>query len=138
MSNSQKKGKGQDEFPAFLNNDGKIRAELLDKDALYWAQKFRGISTHQIRRFFDEVKKYEQQLSNSRKDFNELKPLIYMLKSKAQYAAHKQNKMNPFAKFISNSIDEIKKGNNEKEEGDRFKAFCLFFEAVYGFAELKK
>lgn len=78
MSHSQNKGKGQGEFPTFLDSDGKLRAELLDTDASAWAKKFsKKISTHQIRRFYDEVKKYEQQLSNSIKDFNDLKPLIY-------------------------------------------------------------
>ena len=126
MSNNPKNDKRRDKIPAFLNSDGKLRAELLDTDACYWAKKFRGISTHQIRRFFDEVKRYEQQLSNSRKDFNELKPFIYMLKSKTRYAAHKKPEMKAFASFIAGSIDEIKKGKDDNEEKDRFKAFCLF------------
>ena len=121
--------------PDFLQ-DGKIRPELLDKDAQTIAGEFKRekLTTHQVRRFFDEVKQYQRVIDAKKKSYEDLKPLILMLKSKAKYAATKKEGMNIFYEFIKQSIDQIKSGKNEVE---KFEAFCLFFEAVYGFADLR-
>lgn len=121
----------------FLDAEGNIRPELLDKEA----QKIAGdlkdakITTHQVRKFYDEVKHYKACLDKG-VDYKKVKPLIVMLKSKAKYAATKNKKMNIFYEFIEKSIDKIKAGEKEIEK-KKFDAFCLFFEAIYGFAELK-
>ena len=126
-------------FPdSFLDQNQNVRADLLDKDARDWARELGyKISTHQVRRFFDEVKRYKMQLKRN-VPYSRLKPQIYMLKSKAKYAAHKKNEMGRFYTFIENSIEKIKEGKDDKEQQKRFEAFCLFFEAVYGFANFKK
>ena len=59
-----------------------------------------------------------------------------MLKSKAKYAATKKKEMRIFYDFIEQSIKKIKTGGEDIEK-KKFNAFCLFFEAIYGFAELK-
>ena len=121
----------------FLDRENNIRPELLDEEAQDIAKKLRDekITTHQVRRFFDEVKSYKARLDRG-EDYKKIKPLIVMLKSKAKYAATKNKKMNIFYEFIGKSID--KKKTEEKEiEKKKFDAFCLFFEAIYGFAELK-
>ena len=121
--------------PEFLDADGYIRAELLDKEAQDIAGQFKRITTHQVRRFYDEVKKY-QGLLDKNEPYKKIKPLIIMLKSKAKYAASKKKEMRIFYEFIKQSIDNIKTGGEDIEK-KKFNAFCLFFEAIYGFAELK-
>ncbi|MFA6011023.1 MAG: type III-A CRISPR-associated protein Csm2 [Desulfobacteraceae bacterium] len=119
----------------FLDND-RIPISLLDEDAMKIAKliKKANTTTHQVRRFFDEVKQFQRLLENKKKNFDDLLPLIIMLKSKARYAATRKKEMLVFYDFIAASIDKIKEGNSEKS----FEVFCLFFEAVYGFAELKE
>lgn len=122
----------------FLDAEGHIRPELLDKEASDIASEFKKekITTHQVRKFYDEVKKYQLRLNRDEDCYKEIKPLIVMLKSKAKYAATKKKEMRIFYEFIEKSINKVKEGG-EKIEKKKFKAFCLFFEAVYGFAELK-
>jgi CRISPR type III-A-associated protein Csm2 len=127
--------------PDFLDSEGYIRPELLDKEALVIAGEFKntkGLTTHQVRRFYDEVKSYKDRLDKG-EPYKRIKPLIIMLKSKAKYAATKKPKeMSGFCDFINQSIGKIKtETGNEVLEKKRFDAFCLFFEAIYGFAELK-
>ena len=134
------KDEKKDEFPEFLDKETKnIRAELLDSDARKWADRLGGknISTHQVRRFFDEVKRYKMQLKLKKVSYSKLKPQIYMLKSKAKYASHKIGAMEEFYVFMEKAINQIKRGD-EEEQKKRFEAFCDFFEAVYGFANFKK
>lgn len=124
----------------FLDAEGNIRPDLLDKEAQKIAGDLKNkITTHQVRKFYDEVKKYKTLLDKGW-DYKKVKPLIVMLKSKAKYAATKNNKKNNkmgiFYEFIEQSIEKIKAGNEETEKKN-FNAFCLFFEAIYGFAELK-
>jgi len=120
-----------------LDENESIPVELLDENAREWANKFsRKITTHQIRRFFNEVKRYQMKLERG-DEFGHIKPLIYMLKSKASYAANKKPEMKTFARFMEKAIEEIKIGDENQQE-KRFRNFCLFFEAVYGFADLKK
>lgn len=123
-----------------INNfleEGSIRPELLDKEASGVAKELKKaeITTHQVRRFFDEVKSYKARLDRG-EDYNKIKPLIVMLKSKAKYASTKNGKMKIFYDFIEQSINKIITGSVETEKKN-FDAFCLFFEAIYGFAELK-
>lgn len=123
--------------PEFLDDDGYIRPELLDSEAQAIADQLKSkkITTHQVRKFYDEVKKYKGLLDKN-ESYKKIKPLIIMLKSKAKYAATKKKEMRIFYEFIKQSIDNIKTGGEDIEK-KKFNAFCLFFEAIYGFAELK-
>ena len=125
--------------PPFLDAEHNIRPELLDGEALKIAKEFKnaGLTTHQVRKFYDEVKKYQGRLDKPGESYQRVKPLIVMLKSKAKYAVNSKKKgMGTFYEFMAQSIDQIKTGG-ESVEKEKFNAFCLFFEAVYGFAELK-
>jgi CRISPR type III-A-associated protein Csm2 len=118
---------------------GEIRPELLDGEALDVAKEFEraGITTHQVRKFYDEVKRLKGRLQQENASYRRIKPLVVMLKSKAQYAANSKKKGMPvFSDFMSKCIDNLK-AETEDEERKKFDAFCLFFEAVYGFANLK-
>lgn len=121
-----------------LDAEDNIRPDLLDKEALIIAKEFskEKLSTHQVRKFYDEVKHYKERLDKG-ESFKKIFPLIVMLKSKAKYAATKKKEMTVFYDFINQSIEKIKTEEEEKQK-KKFDAFCLFFEAVYGFAELKK
>ncbi len=121
----------------FLDDKGDIRPELLDGEAMEIAEELSKskLSTHQVRKFFDEVKNYKARIDKG-EDFRKIMPLIVMLKSKAKYASRKKE-MNVFRDFLYKSIEKIKEDDG-KDKKEKFNAFCLFFEAVYGFANLKK
>jgi len=127
----------------FYNENGEILPELFDTVAKDYAKSFassssnkdgslrwEGVTKTQLRRFFDEVKRFEQILPNS--TWQEQLPFIKMLKSKINYGvARVKSKGNSkgydkFAEFITEGIDLIKK---EKD----YHTFVSLFEAVYGF-----
>jgi CRISPR-associated protein Csm2 len=127
-----------------------IRAELLDEEAKKMAESFvvyrrdrdgsirrdnRGrpmtidaqtLSSAQLRRFFGDFKQLAKKVE--KQDFEKIKPLIKMVKSKASYAANPGNPKIPeqFKNFLMENVDAI---NTKKE----FEAFMLHFEAVVGF-----
>ena len=123
----------------YYDQSGNIKVELLDEKALSLAESFvvrdsrsqrlvfkKTLSSAQLRRFFSEFRQLEKKVKVM--DFNRVKPLIKMVKSKASYAANPSNPKIPvsFKNFLIKNIDEI---NEEKD----FEAFMLHFEAVVGF-----
>ena len=123
----------------YYDQSGNIKVELLDEKALSLAESFvvrdprsqrlvfkKTLSSAQLRRFFSEFRQLEKKVKVM--DFNKVKPLIKMVKSKASYAANPSNPKIPvsFKNFLIKNIDEI---NEEKD----FEAFMLHFEAVVGF-----
>ncbi len=126
---------------SYFDESGKIiRSELLDEEAKALAESFveknrnnpdrldtrRSLSSAQLRRFFSEFRQLEKKVGS--KGFENVKPLIKMIKSKASYAANPSNPKIPasFKKFLIDNVNEI---NEEKD----FAAFMLHFEAVVGF-----
>ncbi len=117
-----------------------LNKDLLDKNALETAKSFFGedrwgnglsVSSHQLRRFYNEVKTLEKKLSKS--EWQVIFPLVKMLKSKVAYATsdakikrNEQNVYKNFRNFLLSSIDSI---TDEKD----FLAFCKYFEAIVGF-----
>ena len=123
----------------YYDQSGYIKVELLDEKALSLAESFvvrdprsqrlvfkKTLSSAQLRRFFSEFRQLEKKVKVM--DFNKVKPLIKMVKSKASYAANPSNPKIPvsFKNFLIKNIDKI---NEEKD----FEAFMLHFEAVVGF-----
>lgn len=134
----------------YFNEEGEIRAMLLDKeaqrvaDSLVEYQKERDgsirrnrqgraltddkktLNSAQLRKFYNDFKQLEKKVKM--KGFEKVKPLIKMVKSKASYASNPSNQKIPqqFKQFLINNVDSI----NSKEE---FEAFMLYFEAVVGF-----
>ncbi|MGD0489549.1 MAG: type III-A CRISPR-associated protein Csm2 [Syntrophorhabdales bacterium] len=152
----------------FYENED-LRPGLLDKDARKWAERlvhsvdkkdrngrpvtdrngkqvtdYLGVSRHQLRRLYDEVKQHQKLLNDKKKlhpaerdrCWNEVKPLVKMTRAKAAYmVARMKDKekdrtikasYDALYEFIDQSLDLI-------DEEKHFTAFCLFFEAVYGF-----
>lgn len=127
----------------FFDDKGIIREALLDEKAHNQAKAFvayyenkrrnrkeidkqRSLSSAQLRRFYGEFKQLQKMIIG--KSFEQVKPLIKMVKSKASYAANPNNQKipNQFKNFLIENIDRI----NSRED---FDAFMLHFEAVVGF-----
>lgn len=116
-----------------------IRADLLDKEAENIASSFFSgngrrpmmVSSHQLRRFYNEIKNLEKQLDHA--DWEIVYPMVRMVKSKISYATadskirrDEQPLYRNFKDFLTGGIDSI---SDVKD----FKAFCKMFEAVVGF-----
>lgn len=127
----------------FYTSDGKtIEPNLFDSTAKKIAESFTGkdkgktigVTSTQLRRIFDEVKRFEQILSADTQQWEKQLPYIKMIKSKVAYTVARAAKTKPAARkvyknldtFISSSIDLIKQEND-------YMAFLSLFEAVYGF-----
>ena len=92
-----------------------------------------GVGRTQLRRLYNEVKRFEQKLDGTEGTWNKHCPYIKMIKSKACYnivrASKDSSKKEVYKKlsdFITEGIDLI------KDEGD-YHVFTALFEAVYGF-----
>ncbi len=132
------------EIDSFYASDGKtIKPDLFDKKALEIANSFLGtdrngnsvgVSSTQLRRLFDEVKRFKQVLESDPEQWESELPYIKMIKSKVAYTVARAAKTKPSAKqvynnllkFISSSIDLIQKSED-------YHVFVSLFEAAYGF-----
>ena len=92
-----------------------------------------GVTSTQLRRIFDEVKRFEQLLNAAPEQWEQQYPYIRMIKSKVAYqvarAATKKEEAGVYKNletFINSCIDLVK----SKEDYD---IFVALFEAVYGF-----
>ncbi|MEA3486436.1 MAG: type III-A CRISPR-associated protein Csm2 [Thermodesulfobacteriota bacterium] len=134
----------------YFNEKGEIRATLLDEeaktlaDSLVVLQKERDgsvrrnrqgkvlldakktLNSAQLRKFYNDFKQLEKKVA--KQDFEKVKPLIKMVKSKASYASNPSNQKIPpqFKQFLIENVDSI----NSKGE---FEVFMLHFEAIVGF-----
>ena len=128
---------------SFYKN-GEIRPELFDTVAERIAKTFakvdennpkkrNGVTSTQIRRLFDEVKRYDRLITDE-KSWIEQKPYIKMIKAKVHYTVarcKKNDKPNAFfydnlSAFLTEGIDLV---NTAKD----YRVFVSLFEAVYGF-----
>lgn len=120
-----------------------IDPDLFDKKALEIAKSFVGkdkfgndvgVTSTQLRKIFDEVKRFEQLLQVGENQFAKQLPYIKMIKSKVAYSVARAVKNKSSSKcvydnlsyFIKSSIDLI------KTETD-YHVFVSLFEAAYGF-----
>ncbi|MBP5452387.1 MAG: type III-A CRISPR-associated protein Csm2 [Treponema sp.] len=128
----------------FYKEDGKtILPDLFDTKASEVAASFlgknkvgkdMGVTSTQLRRIFDEVKRFEQILSTSPEQWNNQYPYIRMIKSKVAYTVARASKdkseeagvYKNLEKFISSCIDLIR-------NRDDYEVFLSLFEAAYGF-----
>lgn len=80
----------------------------------------------QVRKFFDEVVRFQGMIQGNPQQFVELLPYIKMLNAKAAYAAGRDLIGSEFKSFLSDSLKQV----NDRED---FEIFCSFFEAFLGF-----
>ncbi len=131
------------EIKSFYETGSKnLQKDLFDKTALDVAESFVGkdnkgktvgVSSTQLRRIFDEVKRFER-LINDDNSFSEQLPYIKMIKSKVAYNVARAVKKKSsekdvyrnLEKFLFSCIDCVKA---EKD----YHIFVALFEAVYGF-----
>ena len=93
-----------------------------------------GVTSTQLRRIFEEVKRFEQILLSSEDQWEKQLPYIKMIKSKVAYTVARASKQKSEEKgvyknlevFISSCIDLIKKQED-------YHIFVNLFEAAYGF-----
>lgn len=129
---------------SFYKDDNKtIKEDLFDTVAKSVAESFKGknkkgfdigVTSTQLRRIFEEVKRFEQILLSSEDRWEKQLPYIKMIKSKVAYTVARASKQKSDEKgvyknlevFISSCIDLIKKQED-------YHIFVNLFEAAYGF-----
>jgi len=95
-----------------------------------------GVSRTQIRRLYDEVKRFEQKLDGTDETWKKHEPFIRMIKSKLSYniaRAKEKAKDSDTANGYKNLSEFITKGINQAENEENYRVFTALFEAVYGF-----
>lgn len=80
----------------------------------------------QIRKFYDEVLRFDSILKTNPAEFDSRLPYLKMLNAKAAYAMGRDLVSKEFKNFISNSLNQIK-------DKDDFDAFASLFEAFIGY-----
>ena len=94
-----------------------------------------GVTSTQLRKLFDEVKRYERLIINDEiKNWDAQYPYIKMIKSKVHYATAraKKDKKND-AIYYDNLCDFISGGIELIKSPQDYHVFVSLFEAVYGF-----
>jgi CRISPR-associated protein Csm2 len=120
-----------------------IKSDLLDGIAEKFAEGFvhknisddtksYGVGRTQLRRIFNEVKRFEQKLNEKEETWKENYPYIKMIKSKAFYNIVRASK-DETKELYKNLSEFIESGINLIKEEKDFKVFTALFEAVYGF-----
>lgn len=118
--------------------DGKIQPDLFDKKAKkiadsFCGNKFSGVKSTQIRKIYDEVKRFERLLEINENSWEEQLPYIKMIKSKTSYAVARAKKEKSNAPYYENLGEFIKEGIELIENKKDYQVFLALFEAVYGF-----
>ncbi len=80
----------------------------------------------QIRKFYDEVLRFDSMLKTNPSEFENILPYLKMLNAKAAYSMGRDLISKGFKDFISNSLNQIK-------DKDDFDAFAGLFEAFMGY-----
>jgi CRISPR-associated protein Csm2 len=80
----------------------------------------------QIRKFYDEVVRFDSIIKTNPAEFNAMLPYLKMLNAKAAYAMGRDLVSKGFKDFISNSLKQI-------SDRDDFNVFASLFEAFMGY-----
>ena len=80
----------------------------------------------QLRKFFDEVIRFQTLLQGDGEQFSALLPYIKMINAKAAYAMGRELIGPQMKNFISDSLKQV-------NDRDDFELVCSFFEAFMGF-----
>ena len=112
-----------------------LKPELFAKDAEALAIRISGDAsasrgtmnkTSQIRKFYDEVIRFQNEVMQNPNDFANNLPYFKMLNAKAAYASGRKLISEGFRGFINEAVIEV----NDYED---FKAFVGYFEAFMGY-----
>lgn len=102
-----------------------IRAEALAKRVFEEGNNKLNKPT-QIRKFYDEVLRFDSMIKTNPTEFENILPYLRMLNAKAAYAVGRELISKGFKDFISVSLNKIK-------DKDDFDAFAGLFEAFMGY-----
>jgi len=80
----------------------------------------------QIRKFYDEVLRFDSMLKTNPAEFENILPYLKMLNAKAAYSMGRDLVSKGFKEFISMALNQIK-------DKDDFDAFAGLFEAFMGY-----
>ncbi|EDM23133.1 type III-A CRISPR-associated protein Csm2 [Caminibacter mediatlanticus] len=94
------------------------------------------LSYSQIRKFYDEVLNFNNQLENGT-EFIKILPYFKMLKAKANVAFERDVINCNFKEFIDKNVDYVTSSKDIEEKERRFKVFVTFFEAVVAYSKGK-
>jgi CRISPR-associated protein Csm2 len=126
----------------YLDEEGNFKLELIEDEAdklgklfanggINRSQRYEKLSSSQLRKFYNEVKALDAQITEE--NFSESLPFILMLKAKANYAYRGggRNKKIPesFKDFIIKNVEIVSKERNYQS----FDNFTTFFETVVGY-----
>lgn len=119
------KDKSKKQIDAELFSD---KANKLAEDIYKEQQQSRGKANKptQIRKFYDEVLRFDSMLKTNPTDFDNILPYLKMLNAKVAYAMGRDLVSKGFKDFISTSLNQIK-------DKDDFDAFAGLFEAFMGY-----
>jgi len=103
-------------------------------------KRVKNISLNQIRKFYDELLSYQNQIENADNQlekFRELLPYIKMEKAKVNLAYQKKNVNTNFKRFIDLNIDYVVEGYEKDLEKSlkKFNIFISLFEAIIAYAK---
>lgn len=147
----QKKFEDKYEIPApvkistFYNPDGKtVKPDLFDGVAKNVALSFKGkekngnkeigVTSTQLRRIFDEVKRFEQILTLQENQWEKQLPYIKMIKSKVAYSVARASKQKSDEKGVYKNLESfIFSGIDLIKTQEDYHIFVNLFEAAYGF-----
>lgn len=104
------------------------RAETLAKKIYAEQQQSRGRANKptQIRKFYEEVLRFDSMVNTNPDDFENILPYLMMINAKVAYAAGRDLVTKGFKDFISTSLNQV------KDKAD-FDAFAGLFEALIGY-----
>ena len=128
----------------FYKDDGKtVKPDLFDSVAKKVAESFKGkdrsgkdigVTSTQLRRIFDEVKRFEQILTLQENQWEKQLPYIKMIKSKVAYAVARASKQKSAEKGVYNNLEAfISSGIDLIKTQEDYHIFVNLFEAAYGF-----
>ena len=121
----------------YFSANGTIREKLISSEAEKIAGEFvdERLTVSQLRAFFNEIKAIRNRLNEDGSNYQNIFPLILMIKSKAEYrGATKGAKIPPrFKEFLIANVDRLVEDKKNKLGKQSFDAFVMFFEAVVGY-----
>lgn len=125
---------------SFYTENKTVEPDLFDKTAESIASGFvlpdnkGGVSKTQLRRLYDEVKRFEQILDGTPEAWNKQYPYIRMIKSKVSYNVARSIEKNKREEKVYKKLSEfITKGIDLVKTEEDYHVFVSLFEAVYGF-----
>ncbi len=118
------------DYPAYFDDTGVLRCDYLTKLAKEWARTFGAakpkLTTHQLRAFYQHVKRQQAAVKNGR-PFREVLVEICKLKPFARERAEKETIPAEFEEFVSLNVDKV------KDQKTFLEGFVEHFQAIVAY-----